>query len=222
MKTIIFAVTILLVGILFSSTSARSQGMVYISNLGQTSTGGAAVASNSWLAILFGTGSDPGGYTLNSVQLLMNAASGNPSGFTVSLYSFDSDGGPVNNLGSLNGSDPIAGGIFTYTTSGITLSASTDYWIVLTAATSLSTGAYNWSGAKGGNYNSSDGWFLSGGSYFSSNGSTSNWGNSRIGPGPYQIGVYATAVPEPSIETLLGLGGLLLLGIGRWKAKVLA
>ena len=72
----------------------------------------------------------------------MNTASGNPSGFNVSLYSSLS-GEPYNNLGNLVGSDPSVGGIFTYTANGLTLSPSTDYFIVLTAATPVAEGAYD-------------------------------------------------------------------------------
>jgi hypothetical protein len=58
----------------------------YLSNLGQSSTGSLAVGSDSWLAASFGTGTNEGGYELNSIQLAMTDASGNPSGFTVMIY----------------------------------------------------------------------------------------------------------------------------------------
>jgi hypothetical protein len=45
-------------------------------------SGSPSVASDSWLAAEFGTGTDASGYVLNSVQLGMTDASGNPSGFT--------------------------------------------------------------------------------------------------------------------------------------------
>ena len=49
------------------------------------STGTAAVGSDSSLAEFFQTGSNPGGYTLDSVQLGMSDASGSPGGFAVTL-----------------------------------------------------------------------------------------------------------------------------------------
>jgi hypothetical protein len=52
-----------------------AQGITYLCNLGQTSTGSDAV------------GSDSSGYSLNCIQLGMTDASGNPSGFGVILYS---------------------------------------------------------------------------------------------------------------------------------------
>jgi hypothetical protein len=125
--------------ILFASVSllltdmAQAQSTLYISNLGQTPTGSAAIGSDSWIAQGFGTGSDAGGYILNSVQLLMDGASGDPNGFTISIYN-KSGNSPQDNLGNLVGSDPLAGGIYSYTASDIILSPSTAYYIVITAA----------------------------------------------------------------------------------------
>src|SRR5271155_4572171 len=95
---------------------AEAQGSLYVSNLGQTPTGSAAIGSDSWIAqsIIAGTNAD--GYILNSIQLLMDPASGSPIGFNVSIYSSLS-GEPYDNIGNLVGSDPSAGGIFTYTAS---------------------------------------------------------------------------------------------------------
>lgn len=108
-----------------------AQGTLYLSNLGVPSGGSNAIGSDSWLAAPFLTGTNSGGYDLNSIQLLMDAASGSPSGFRVSLYSDNSSSGsPESSLGSLSGSDPASGGIFTYTTSGLSLSPSTWYYKV--------------------------------------------------------------------------------------------
>src|SRR5439155_9744805 len=105
--------------------TGRAQGTVYISNLGETRVGSGAVGSDFWLAQPFISGTNSTGYTLNSVQLLMNAAVGSPSGFTASIYS--SAGAPGNSLGVLAGPDPLAGGLFSYTPPGLMLSASTKY-----------------------------------------------------------------------------------------------
>src|SRR6266568_9370764 len=99
---------------------ARAQGILYVSNLGQAQTGSAAIGSNSWIAQMFITGKSSGGYVLNSVQLLMNAASQTPSGFSVSLYSKTGDphsfripgDSPQSSLGALSGPDPALGGVF--------------------------------------------------------------------------------------------------------------
>jgi hypothetical protein len=200
---------------LFAPLLAQAQGTFYVSNLGQTPTGNAAVASDAWLAGLFQTGTDSGGYTLNSIQLLMDTASESPNGFTVSLYSFNNGNfEPGSSLGSLAGStDPSAGGIFTYTASNLTLSPSTDYFIVLTAATPLASGSYYWSAANTSSYDSSDSWILEGGYDSSSDGSS--WFLHRTNP--LQFAVYATPTPEPS-ELALGALGTLFLGFRLQKS----
>src|ERR1700742_504020 len=64
-----------------------AHGTVYLSNLGQTSAGSHAVASDTWYATLFATGTNSSGYDLNSVQLAMSDASGTPGNFMVMIYS---------------------------------------------------------------------------------------------------------------------------------------
>jgi hypothetical protein len=178
----------------------EAQGTLYVSNLGQTPTGSASIGSDAWVAQDFFTGTNASGYILNSVQLLMDTASGSPSGFDVSLYS--SLRGEPNDLGNLVGSDPSAGGIFTYTDSGLTLSPSTDYFIVLTATTPVAQGAYNWSTVSASSTIGGEEWMIIPDIYSSGNGLS--WQISR--QYTFQIGIYATAVPEPSSSLLLLLG----------------
>lgn len=152
MQIIIFAAVSVIALLLPQIT--RAQGALYVSNLGQTPTGGAAIASNIWVAQTIVTGKSSGGYVLNSVQLLTDLAAGAPGGFEVSLYSRTGDphslqipgDAPQRSLGNLNGSDPGAGGVFTYSASGIMLSPSTFYFVVVTAATPISEGGFFWSG----------------------------------------------------------------------------
>jgi hypothetical protein len=222
MKKPVFTIVILIAQFI-AVLSAQAQGIVYASNLGQASTGSQSVGSDSWRAEGFITGTNSGGYVLNSVQLQMTTASATPSNFSVLLYDFNaSDQRPENSLSVLSGSsNPANPGVYAYAASTITLSPDTLYYIVLAAATPISSGSYNWSVANP----TSPGFQFSGGwtfyyLYFNSidNGLNWNYGRSEFP----QMAITATAVPEPSVETLLGLGGLLLLGIGRWKAKVLA
>lgn len=186
----------------------QAQGTLYVSNLGQTPTGSAAIGSDSWIAQTFETGTNAGGYVLNSVQLLTGAASGTPSGFNVSIYTSSTgslSGQPSNNLGNLIGSDPWSGGMFTYTASELTLSPSTVYYVVATTATPVAQGAYFWSGANAlsGDTPGSSGWIIFDAYYSSANGSSWNF-NARVNVP--QLGIYATAVPEPSTLALVGLG----------------
>jgi hypothetical protein len=205
--------TILLVSVIFLPTFVQAQGTLQASNLGQTPTSSAAIGSDSWIAqefYIFGT--DPTIYDLNSIQLLTNPASGNPSDFNVSIYSAGNLGGsPKNFLGSLNGStDPSLGGVFTYTASDITLSGDIGYYVVVTAATSIAQGAYSWSASNNagtGNWNITD-------IYYSSADGLNWTGHAR--QDVFQMAIYATPVPEPSTCALLGLS---LFGLGFWRLQ---
>jgi hypothetical protein len=192
---------------------AAAQGTLYVSNLGQTPTDSAAIGSDSWIAQRFIMGVSPNGNSLNSIQLLMNAASGSPSNFVVSIYS-SLGGVPASNLGNLTGSDPSAGGIFTYTASGITLSASTIYFVVLTSATDIANGAYSWSAANGETVGSSG---IIDDVYFSSPDGLSWTGYAR--QDVFQMAIYATPVPEPSTYALAGLGLAILSFLRRKHVK---
>jgi hypothetical protein len=201
---------------LLAPQAIQAQGTVtYLSNLGQTSTGSVAVGSDSWLAVNLITGINAGGYVLNSVQLAMTDASGNPSGFSVMLYSMKASGAVGSSLGTLNGSlNPVTSGIFAYSpASSITLTPHTDYYLVLTAATAVANGAYDWSLSGTYSYNPSDGWGVGSnegtiGIYGSSlNGLSWNLGNQ----GNLQFAVNATPIPEPGVLSLSALSSLVFL-----------
>jgi len=187
-----------------------AQGTIYLSNLDYTSVTNTVVGNDSWRAADFRTGTNSLGYTLNSIKLLMDPASGNPSGFNVMLYSGGSV--PGNYLGSLSGSDPATGGVFTYAASSLTLLPATFYYVVLTSGTSVADGAYNWSVASVGQSTVSDGWRLGGGYFGSSDGAS--WTPYR--PNPFQFAVDATAIPEPAFCALVGLG---LVGLRFWRCQ---
>jgi len=108
MKNIIIVLVIVFASILTPRLLQAQGTMTYLSNLGQASAGSVAVGSNSWVSFAFQTGPDASGYVLNSVQLAMADASGNPSGFTMFLYSATAVPGlgypyiPVSEIGTLN------------------------------------------------------------------------------------------------------------------------
>ncbi|MGA3213100.1 MAG: choice-of-anchor R domain-containing protein, partial [Terriglobales bacterium] len=143
-KTIISGIMASVFGLL-TPQLLQAQGTTYLSNLDQSSAGSLAVGSDSWLAGIFTTGLNPGGYVLNSIQLAMTDASGSPGGFMVMLYA-PAIGGilPGSSLGTLNGSlNPVTSGIYTYTPAAtLTLAPNVPYSIVLTAGTAVANGAY--------------------------------------------------------------------------------
>jgi hypothetical protein len=200
MKTIIINIVMILAITLLTLQIIQAQGTTYLSNLGQASDGNLAVGSDSWIAGGISTGNNADGYSLDSVQLTMTDASGNPSGFTAMIYgAADIHGGifPASSLRTLGGSlNPATGGIFTYTpVSSLTLAPNTDYFIVLTAGTA---GAYEWSFTHSSVFNPGDAWVLSI-SLGSSDGSNWNFMSGDFA----QFALNATAVPEPSSSWLL-------------------
>jgi hypothetical protein len=190
---------------------AQAQGTItYVSNLGQPSSGSFSVGSDSWFEAEFITGTNAGGYLLDSVQLAMTEASGNPSGFTVMLYGRSTNVFaifPGSSLGTLNGSlNPVTGGIYTYTpTSSLALSPRTGYFIVLTAGTAVANGAYQWSvtSTPTPGYNE---YHWAGGIRSAHSSDGLNW---LYTSGTYgQFAINATGVPEPGVLSLFVLGGL--------------
>jgi len=202
-KAIHIAAVLLIVALLIAQ-SAQAQGTLYLSNLGDTAGAYVSIGSSDLIAQGFETGTDSGGYVLNSVQLGMAAASGNPSGFTVSVYS-SLNGYPSADLGTLSGSsNPSSAGVYSYTTSGLTLAASTEYFVVAMAAASPSGSYFAWvANPAESPYTSVDDWSILP-DFASVNGSA--WAVSERTYG-FQTGIYATAVPEHSTWILCLLGG---------------
>jgi PEP-CTERM motif len=204
-KTITNGVMLLTIAV-FTRQMTQAQGTTYLSGLEQTTIGGDNVGNDSWLAASLLTGHNANGYLLNSVQLAMADASGNPSGFTVMIYANGNPTGtgafPGSSLGALNGSaNPSTTGIYTYTAANITLLPNSFYFIVVTAATAVANGAYEWN--QSASPPSSNGGWGGGGTYLSSDGSSWSPFSGTYG----QFSVTATAVPEPSSVVLLLMGG---------------
>jgi hypothetical protein len=122
------------------------------------------------------------------------------------LYTEAGDNLPGSSLGVLTGSlNPATAGTYTYTpASNLTLSSSTDYYIVLTAGTTVANGSYQWDIAPSSiSYNQTGGWNALH-ALFYSNDDGSSW--IRQGGLNPQFAINATAVPEPSPSFLLLLG----------------
>jgi hypothetical protein len=175
-----------------------------LSNLVQPSLDSHTLASNSWIAQPFFTAVTPSVFNLESIQLLLGANTGEPSGLSVAVYSGTRK--PQTPIGFLSGQDPTSGGTYNFTSSGISLSPQTLYWIVLTANTPTSTGNFTWERSSNQSYFSRDGWTM-GLSFFSSEDGF-NW--IQTTPYPMQFALYATAIPEPSSLIILGMGGSIL------------
>lgn len=197
----------------------HAQGTLYVSNLDQIPIGSAPVASNLWVAQAFSLGfaNDPSSNILNSIQLLMNDASGIPSGFTVSVFSSANNGSPASLLGVLDGSThPSTAGMYTYSTPGIIIFPGKTYFIVVTAMTSGLQGAYTWSAANTFTQTGNTGWIIEDVYYSSANGTS--W-TEHLRENVFQMAIYATPIPEPASLALL-LVGMGLLGQLKKPRKV--
>ena len=211
MRKSVFTLLMFLAG-LAVPPSSNAQGTIQVSNLNQTPTGSAESGSDAWLAQSFTTGANANGYVLNSIQLLMVSASGSPSGFALSLYSSPGNGAPGSNLGVLSGPDPASGGVFTYIASGLTLSPSTFYYAVITSDTPVAHSSYTWSAANG--TAPGNGWTIQNFHYRSTDGVNWTW---RPREEVFQLAINATAIPEPTVLTLAGLGSVLF---ALWRQRL--
>lgn len=199
----------LFLGAILLAGKLHAQGTIYISNLNANSAGNTPITSNAWVAQSFVTGNNPPGYTLNNIQLGMGPATGTPTGFSVLLFgSSITRNEPGSLIEILTGSsNPTLAGIFDYTSPGQAKMPSTKYWIVTKAQSSQSGGAFNASLASYFDYTSPDNWTTDRFVKTSSDGL--NWVINQIGF-DIQFAISATAVPEPSIVALLGVGGSFL------------
>jgi hypothetical protein len=188
---------------LFVPEPLFAQGAIYFSNLGQISAGTNFVGhDNLTVEVQFLTGTNGGGYTLNSVQILLldASAASTPSSlgdFGVDIHAAD-PGLPVNTLAG--NSNPLTGGTNSYVpTSAVTLLPDTIYWLSLSAFGVRAGNDYYWSyAATDVGSGSSDGWSL--GSLYSSSGQASGFPQFAI------LATPLSTVPEPSQWSLMAVG----------------
>ncbi len=180
-------------------STARSRGDYSISNnLSATSGGVESAVGSTWITAGFGSGTTGG--ALRSVTLLLdNSTVGRAE---VDLYS-DAGLQPGSLVGtlSLSGSYTTSLSATTFTATGITLSANTNYWVVLKAL----TGQFDW------------GWTAAATGTGTGTGYQNTWGESDDAGNtwftydsyPTQMNVVlvsSSAVPEPSTWILWGFG----------------
>jgi len=190
---------------------ARAQGAVYLSNLGETTSGSVPVAGDAWIAASFFTGNAPGGYVVDAVQLLMAGALGNPGNIRVSIYSSTLFRAPDASLGSLAGIDPGGSGSFMFSTSGLFLPPDKLHFVVVTSSSPLMLGQYNWSIANTNSYTGIEQWRTMQATWGSTDGLS--WFRNDD---PFQFAISANRAPEPASPTLIVLG---LAVAGFWRCR---
>ena len=116
-----------------------SHATAYVSNTGQSDDGDLGVSTSTSQAQQFTTGAQAGGYSLGSVGIEMATQVSDFSNLTVSIYSSVSNK-PGNSLHTMtNPTEAVSAdneAIFTISPS-VTLEASTPYFVVVAASTSL-------------------------------------------------------------------------------------
>ena len=109
-----------------------------VSNIGQTAaTGAANVSTTQSSAQGFTTGTNSGGYTLDSVELAVTPFDGTASDITVSIYS-ESSGDPGTLVHTLTTPGSLSDPVTTFSApSGATLAPSTTYYVVASTTNTL-------------------------------------------------------------------------------------
>ena len=202
----LFAISLVFIGAFLSETTAvrlHAQGQMFLSNLGEPSSGFVAVGSDSLIAVPFLTGDNGRGYSINSIQLLMSASTGNPNNFFISIHNPQRMEGPGTLVGHLTGPSPTTAGIYSYTAANMQLAPVSIYWLQVASDTPVANGSFSLNLANSTNFNSLQGWALGTGYDRSTDGV--NWSVINM---PVQLAINASSIPEPS-SLLLFFGGLL-------------
>ena len=136
-----FAATALL------ASASSAQLTVLSDNLSEIEAGPEPVGTQTWITASFGT--DAHAYNLTNIELELQTTPEKLGNAVVDIYTSVGAGvgQPGVLVGSLTGPGSFSGSPFTFTASGIVLSASTTYWVVL-KSTSGSGGLawlYTWS-----------------------------------------------------------------------------
>ena len=187
----------------------RAQDVVtYLDNTGQPIAGsmGLGLGYGS-VGAQFQTGTNGGGYFLDSIQLQFADATGSPmfSGLGVVLCSdyFDGPGNPVSFLDASQ--NPLTSGLYTYTprTDAI-LESNTKYWLIVGVTSILGGSAYNVSYTSTTMASSPDDWTIT--------------GITAIGQAGIPIfSIDAISVPEPSVFALLVTAFPIISGGKYWR-----
>jgi|SRR5579862_3435483 len=174
-----------------------SQDSIYLSNTAEPSAGNVGITTGAIWAQSFETGTNAGGYYLNSVTIDVGGATPTPP-ITPSIF-----GNFVNTSNPSLPSDYPEAGNDLGLAAGIDLAPSTIYWIWVTAVYAPQVGT-PWYYSSNDSYVSQDNWQLSPTYLLESAAVQNSW--SSEGSLPLQISIDATPIPEPEIFIPFGLG----------------
>lgn len=173
-------------------------------NFGSVASGNLTVSGSNWFASGFTTGTSTSYLNLTGVNLSL-AVSGTASSAVPVVSIFSGSSNPTTAVATLNGptiTNSAPAQTFTFSPSSVplTLSANTNYWVVLSAA----AGQFGWYFANGtpAEQNGSGFSFVNG---QSSTNAGSSWSQELL-PSLGATSIQVQAVPEPSTIMLAGIG----------------
>jgi hypothetical protein len=191
-------------GLLAASASAQVTVSNLANDIGSSAT--ISTSANTPVAVSFTT--DSATYSLTSVTLSLGGVN-TSSPLMVSIYN-DNSGQPGSSLTALSGASPTSTGNYTFTSTGLALSANTTYWV---AAATSGSGEYYWNLTTDLSQSNTGGatWTIGDDTQLFNSGSWNTISVSAF------MSVTATAVPEPG--TYAALAGLTALGFVAWRRR---
>ena len=168
-----FAIT--LAGLTALAVPAQAQTEItLVSTIGQDNAGDTGQFTNDH-AQAFTTGTDTAGYTLTGVDIHLFIAGSQRAGLTVTINN-DSSGSPGTSLGTLTNpaTTPATTGVYSWTTTGIDLAASTTYFVVIDSTQNSNDGVRQTDSDDEDSGNAA-GWSVGDSSFFRSRTSTGGW-----------------------------------------------
>jgi hypothetical protein len=203
--------------VLLTASEHLAQSTTYVSTLTQPSGSFFSIGGGNTWAQAFVTGPNFI-YDLTSVDI--NAEGTGQPQFQLSLYT-NMGGSPGAILGPLTGTNPGIQQVYAYTTPGIVLAPSTQYWIV--AQGPPTSADFSWAVNFGTGYTATNGWTIPVNSqdFSTTNGAT--WGAPEPGVN-FLFDVNASAiaaVPEPSTlaDIVVALAGWISLEVSRRRRR---
>lgn len=187
-----------------------TQAALVLSNLDTPTADSWPVNAGDLLAQSFHVGTAAPSYTLDELSILVESVTNDTAPITLSIYT-DSATGPATGIGTLSATlTPTGPGIYTFaSTTPLTLTADTTYWIV---ANTSGPAIYNWALTRDGGHTAQDGWNIDEDNramaylYEGSPAWDIYEGETNNGIGPLLFSISATPIPIPEPSSLLLLG----------------
>ena len=201
---IVLAALAIAIALASQPAGAQNTETTFVSNMDETPShdhliGTSLLTTNFSYANAFTTGSNAGGYTLNSVTAKFNGKTGSPGAISAKIYSSAMQDGyakPNAALVTLTGNNPDAAGDYTFTCpsndGGCTLSASATYHLAFETTASAAGNNYKWRATSSDDQTSSYGWTIA--DSVSNKGGAGSWTpNRNLNSGLFSVSATAAS-----------------------------